>query len=386
MWNKLLILLLFALLPAAGFTQSPTVKADHPDSYTVVKGDTLWDIAGRFLEKPWRWPEIWEVNPQVENPHLIYPGDVISLVYRDGKPTLSVARSGARSRYVKLTPEIRSSPQDTAIPAIPIEVIRPFLSQQLVVSKDDMDGWPYIVASYDQHLIAGAGNKIYVRGLPDDHQTRYSVYRRGPAYVVPDDIDKARQERNLTTTGKYSDSLPQGEVLGYQALHVGEAVIERGGDPATAKLLSTEREVFIGDRLVPQSDSLGSGDYIPKIPEQEIDGYVISVIDGVASIGNYQIVVLSVGTNQGLENGSVVAIYQSGDVVRDKVIARQRAKEVGAPWLDYFGQIDSQPEYVELPSEFAGVVMVFRPFEEVSYGLVMRTERTIHLYDTVGNL
>ena len=385
MRNKLFILLLSILLPVMGYAEPPAVKADHPDSYTVVKGDTLWDIAGRFLEKPWRWPEIWEVNPQIANPHLIYPGDVISLTYRDGRPVLTVDRNGGGPRYVKLSPEARAYPHDQAIPTIPIEYIRPFLSQPLVVNEDEMTDWPYVVSSFDQHLIAGPGNKIYIRGLPDDHGERYSIYRRGPAYVLPDDAGKG-SHRTLTTNTKYSDKLPAGEVLGYQAIYVGDATIQRGGDPATAIITAAEREVLVGDRLVTQRDSEGTGDFIPKPVEHEVEGKIVSVIDGVSEIGNYQVVIVSLGTEQGIEIGNVLGVYQTGKIVRDKVVAEQRVKEIDAPWLDYFGQINAEPELVELPPEFAGVVMVFRAFDRVSYALVMDTERPIHVYDTVGNL
>jgi len=386
MRNKLFIFLLCVLLPAVGLTEdSPTVRSDHPDTYTVVKGDTLWDISARFLEEPWRWPEIWEANPQIENPHLIYPGDVISLVYRDGRPILSVARGETGSRYIKLSPEVRTYPRDRAIPAIPIEAIRPFLSRPLVVEENEMDSWPYVVSSYDQHLIAGPGNKIYVRGLPEDYAERYSIYRQGPAYVLPEDIRGAR--RTLTIHTKYSDNKPEGEVLGYEALYVGDAVIQRDGDPASAIITSGAREVLVGDRLVPQSDDTGTGDFIPKTPDTEIEGRVLSVIDGVSEIGNYQVVALSVGADQGIESGSVLGIYQTGQIVRDKIASRE-PEETSArgTYLEYFGLPQAQAELVELPPEFAGVVMVIRVFDRISYALVMDTERSIHVYDKVGNL
>ncbi|MDZ7735469.1 MAG: LysM domain-containing protein [Gammaproteobacteria bacterium] len=385
MRNKLFILLLLVLLPVTGFAEAPAVKADHPDAYTVVKGDTLWDISGRFLEEPWRWPEIWEVNPQIANPHLIYPGDVISLTYRDGRPVLTVDRGAGGPRYVKLSPEARTYPRDRAIPAIPIEAIRPFLSQPLVVEENEMNSWPYVVSSYDEHLIAGPGNTIYIRGLPDDHGERYSIYRPGPAYVLPDDI--RRQQRTLTTSTKYSDNVPEGEILGYQALYVGDAVIRRSGDPASGIITTAEREVLVGDRLLPQTDSDGSGDYIPKMPDHEVDGRVVSVIDGVSEIGNNQVVVLSVGAEQGIKTGSVLGVYQTGKVVRDKVAARSGDEMSGrGTYLEYFGLPQAQTELVELPPEFAGVVMVFRTFERVSYALVMDTDRSIHIYDKVANL
>lgn len=418
MGNKLVVFLLAVLLPVAGFGEAPAVKPDHPDSYTVVKGDTLWDISGRFLQEPWRWPEVWEANPQIANPHLIYPGDRISLVYRDGRPVLEVSRGAGGPRYVRLSPEVREYAHDGAVPAIPMEAIRPFLSQPLVVSKDEMDAWPYVVSSYDQHLIAGPGNKIYVRGLPEEPLEHYSVYRRGPAYVLPDEIEEARQSRALNTHTKYSDTAQEGEILGYQALYVGDVVVRRSGDPASAVITTAKREVQVGDRLLPQSDDAISGDLIPKMPAQPVDGKVVSVIDGVSEISNYQVVVLSVGADHGVENGSVLGVYQTGRVVRDQVAAKMRAEATKAERLkfkyedespvdsalsnfandvrdtkrafdshmEYFGQPQTQAELVELPPEFAGVVMVFRTFDKVSYGLVMDTERSIHVYDTVSNL
>lgn len=416
MRNKLIICLLFFLLPVAGFAEAPAVKTDHPDSYTVKKGDTLWDISARFLEEPWRWPEIWEANPQIANPHLIYPGDQISLVYRDGQPVLTVNRGAGGPRYVKLSPEVRSYQHERAIPAIPVEYIRPFLSRPLVVGEDEMAAWPYVVSSYDQRLIAGPGNKIYIRGLPEEAAGSYAIYRRGPAYVLPKEDASAR--RTLTTSTKYSDKTPEGEILGYQALYVGDASLQRNGDPASAIITSAEREVLVGDRLVPQSNDGISGDFIPKKPDQPIAGKVISVIDGVSEVGNYQVVVLSVGAQDGVESGTVLGIYQTGQVVRDQVAAEMRAelnkqdrlkfkyedvspvdsalsnfandvrdtKRAFDSHMEYFGQPETEAELVELPAEFAGVVMVFRTFDRVSYGLVMDTERSIHVYDSVSNL
>ncbi len=387
MRNKLLTFLLCALLPVASFAQSPAVKSDHPDRYTVVKGDTLWDISARFLREPWRWPEIWEVNPQIDNPHLIYPGDVVHLTYRDGRPVLSVNRDGRTgtggSRTVKLSPEIRSSASDRAIPSIPVEYIRPFLSQQRVVSENEMDDWPYVVSSYDQRLVAATGNKIYVRGLDEaETATDYSIYRQGPAYVLPSDADD--YDRAPVVQSKYNYREIEGEILGYQALYVGEAEVVRSGDPASAIITESEREIRVGDRLVPQTEQSGlGGDFIPSEPDESIDGRIVSVIDGVSEIGNYQVVVIYAGTNPGLESGNVMAVYQSAEVVRDKVPARTASRK--NPYLEYFGAPKTRGERVVLPEEFAGVIVVFRTFEKVSYALVMDTERPIHIYDTVTN-
>lgn len=417
MRNKLILFLLCVLLPSVAVSQSPAVKPDHPDSHTVVKGDTLWDISGRFLQEPWRWPEIWDVNPQISNPHLIYPGDVVYLTYRDGRPVLTVNRGAAGGpRYVKLSPEVRSTPHARAIPSIPVEYIKPFLSQPLVVSRDEMEAWPYVVSSFEQHLVAGPGNKIYVRGLPENPAQGYSIFRRGPAYVLPPETDN--MQRAPVVQSKYSNREIEGEVLGYQALYVGDVEIRREGDPATGVITSADREVLVGDRLVPHSREAGFGsDLIPTTPAAEIDGKIVSVIDGVSEIGNYQVVVVSAGTSNGLEKGNVLAVYQTGQMVRDTVAAEMRAESTKAERLKfkyedvspvdsllsniandirdnkrafdshmgYFGKPQSQGELIELPPEFAGIIMVFRTFDKVSYALVMDTERPMHIYDSVTN-
>ncbi len=383
MVNKIIAFLLLSGISLSGLceTHTPAVRADHPNSYTVVKGDTLWDISGRFLEQPWLWPEIWEVNPQIDNPHLIYPGDVVYLRYQDGRPVLSVSRRGAAGgpRYVKLSPEIRSYDRDEAIAAIPIEAIRPFLSRPLVVTRNEMDDWPYVVSSYDQHLVAGTGNKIYIRDLPAEHQRRYSIYRRGPAYVIP---TEDTPPYSVTTNMKYVDYQPEGEVLGYQALYVGDAVIQKSGDPASAIITTSEREILVGDRLLPHTEVDTTEDFIPTTPESSVEGQIVSVIDGVSEIGQYQVVVLTVGTDQGIDSGSVLGVYQVNKVVRDPIAAKlnTRHKTAGDTSTPH------KTELVELPPEFAGVIMVFRAFEKLSYALVMDTDRPIHVYDQVSNL
>jgi LysM domain len=359
------------------------INPDQPGSYVVKKGDTLWDISGQFLQEPWRWPEIWNVNPQIADPHLIYPGDVISLSYRDGEPVLTVDRDGSTvqrssrrsGRTVKLSPQVRSSEHAEAIPTIPIDVIEQFLVRPLVVTENEMDDWPYIVSSYDKHLIAGKGNRVYVRGLPSGSQAqRFSVYRKGPAY------------QSGTGEGR--------SILGYEALHVADAVVERTGDPATAVIVDSSREVLVGDRLVAQSASDINTDFIPRSPSSSVNGSVISVIDGVSEIGQYQVVVLDVGESDGIEIGNVVGVYQSGEVISDKVNvekdwrARNRSEGAfdGEAFVDYMGRKQSAGEDVKLPEEYAAVVMVFRTFGKISYGLVMEASAPVHLNDMVRNM
>lgn len=337
-----LFLLLLSLTTAHSTSGKVTLKPDHPDQYTVVKSDTLWDISARFLQDPWKWPEIWHVNPDIANPHLIYPGDVIVLTWKDGKPQLQIKRGHPN---VKLSPSAREVSLDDAIPAIPIDAIRQFLNGTRVVGKDELDKAGYIVAIADEHLIGGSGNKIYVRKLEStDKSGRYTVLRKTQPYKDP--ISK--------------------EIIGYEALHVGEASLTARGDPSTLVLNSTTREAVKGDRLLPVSTQAILHQYVPRAPEKETKGQIISVIDGVSQIGQYQVVVLNLGTKQGLELGHVLSVFQAGIQVRDTVK-------------------DIKGEPVTLPEEHAGEVMVFRTFERVSYALVMDAERPIHLYDTVSN-
>ena len=403
MLNKILISILFLAFTLSANADVIKVNPDHPDKYVVVKGDTLWDISARFLEQPWRWPEIWKVNPQIANPHLIYPGDMISLTYVDGQPVLSVARSGEQvsDRNVKLSPQIRAYEHADAIPTIPIDAISQFLERPLVLDEDEMNVWPYVVSSYDQHLIATTGNTIYVRGLPEDDDTRlYSIYRKGKPYVNPSSDKK--------------------EVLGYEAIYVADAIIEKNGDPASAVITGVDREVLNGDRLYPQSDEDISAEFIPRAPTSDVDGQILSVVDGVSQIGQYQIIVLNLGIEQGLEPGTVLGIYQSGKIVKDRIgpnipktkeqlkaeeeaynrenpsaISQTARKVLNMPsavneavaeTMPYFANQGVKTEEITLPEEYVGVAMIFRTFSKVSYALVMETRGAVHVFDTVRNL
>jgi hypothetical protein len=363
-----------------------TVKLspDHPDEYVVQKGDTLWDISARFLQEPWYWPTIWQGNPQITDPHLIYPGDIVSLSIIDGKPLLSVNGSGmvTDGRNIRLSPTVRSEDRDDAIQTIPVDAIQQFLSRPRIVTDEEMSHWPYVVSSYDQHLISGSGSKLYVRGLNDDaDETRYSIYRKGSAYI------NTRKD--------------PGRVLGYEALYLGDVVIEKRGDPASAIVTLSKQEILNGDRLVIESDEDANYTFVPTTPYQDIDANILSVINGVAEIGQYQVVVVDVGDSDGVEVGSVLGIYQSGNVVRDEIATESKGNYEVDPedWVGdmtksfnnsdlvgYLGRTNARPEYVELPEEYAGVLMVFRTFENVSYGLVMSAVSSIHVLDSVRNL
>jgi hypothetical protein len=339
MIRRIVLSLFFVLLSLPLIANDVELNPDHPQRYVVKKGDTLWDISGMFLKKPWHWPDIWYVNPQIDNPHLIYPGDELSLVWRDGRPMLELNRG---DRTVKLGPEIRETLMDKPITTIPLSAIGPFLSKPKVVGAEVLDNAPYVVASADERLISGAGDFVYVRGVQDDDSTNYSVFRGGKVYTDPDSE----------------------EILGYEAIYTGDAALVASGDPAKVDLTYTNREVQIGDRLLEVEDDGHDLYFIPHAPEQELNGRIISVFDGVSQVGQYQIVVLNLGDRDGLETGHVLSVYKAGETVRDQVT-------------------EDPKDVVTLPDEYAGEAMVFKTYEKVSYAIVMKATDALHLLDKV---
>ncbi len=393
MFKKICFLLAFLSLASISIADTVTLNPDRPDEYVVQKGDTLWDISARFLQEPWYWPTIWQGNPQIEDPHLIYPGDVVSLKFKDGQPMLTVNASGmgVNDRNVKLSPVVRYYDNDDAIPSIPVDAIQQFLTRPRVVTDEEMDDWPYVVSSYDQHLVSGAGNKLYVRGLSEDSTvTRYGLYRKGPAYINP------RKDKD--------------KVLGYEALYLGDVVIEKRGDPASVIVTLSKQEILNGDRLVAESDEDASNEFTPSTPYRDIDANILSVFNGVAEIGQYQVVVVDVGDGDGVEVGSILAVYQSGTIVKDKIATEIKGNQrieidpddalggmvdsirnsitdfENSDLGRYLGRPNAKPELIELPEEYAGVLMIFRIFENVSYALVMKAVSPIHVLDSVRNL
>ncbi|MGR9106376.1 MAG: LysM peptidoglycan-binding domain-containing protein [Gammaproteobacteria bacterium] len=329
----------FLLFSLSAVADELTLNPSHPERYTVVKGDTLWDISAKFLNEPWRWPELWHDNPQIKNPDLIYPGDVIVLDYVDGKPRLSLESAG------RLSPQIREQELEEAIPLIPMTAIRQFLSPSRVVSQDEIDQAPYVVAFAGEHITGGAGQNVYVKSLSDWNAARgYQLFRKG----IP-----------------LKDAVTR-ENLGYQATYIGETRFLRGGDPATFELTKTRDFCRIGDRLLPVFQEKIFLNYQPHAPQTLINGHIISLLDGVSQTGQYNVVTIDRGMEDGLEIGHVLRIYQSGQRVRD--IVRGYGTSEKSVWL---------------PDEPAGVLMIFRPFHRISYALVMKATGPIHLYDSV---
>lgn len=322
-------ILLTLLLASVALWAAPEIRPDHPKSYTVKSGDTLWGIAGRFLQNPWQWQEIWQANPKIKNPDLIYPGDVLELVYVNGKPRLQ-RRSG---NTVKLAPKIRS---DEAIPPIPLEIIEPFLSRPRVIDPDELENGPHIIAFPDGNLVGGEGMRAYVHSLAKSPIGTWDIFRSGKSYY-DEDTD---------------------ELLGYAARPVGTATLTRGAEPATVRIDTTEIEVRIGDRLIPASILEKPPYFFPKTPEKQMDGRILDAYDTIGMVGRNQIVLIGLGAEEGLEAGDVLLINNIGRIVRDNVgpLEEQRVEdEVGG--IQRFSLL---PPKIRLPDERAGTAMVFQ--------------------------
>ena len=315
------------------------VNPRHPEQYVVQPGDTLWDISELFLLDAWYWPEIWQINPQVANPHLIYPGDILSLVYLEGQPVIQVERGTAQ----RLSPRVRPEMLEQAIPTIPTEMLRAFLSRQTVLARRQLNDLPYVVA-HPEGLLGSAGKDVYVRGANEPVGAVYDIVHVGDRLVDPDN--------NRT--------------LGYEGIYVGRGRVERTGDPSTIFLTDSARETRIGDYLLEVEDVLPAN-YFPRPPSDQVEGRIISVIDGLSLIGQFQVVVVNRGAEHGLEPGHVLRAFTTGERIDD---------EVKGPLFTF---------KVRLPDEPIGTMMVFRTYERMSYALVMEATNAIHVLDTVRN-
>lgn len=313
------------------------LRSGHPDSYRVVKGDTLWDISKKFLRDPWLWPEIWHVNPQIENPHLIFPGDLLSLVYINGKPRLVVSR-GDTSRTIKLSPQVRITPLQSAIPAIPLEKINAFLTRSRILNDDIITGAPYVLAGDNDRIITGAGDKLYARGKFDPDQKVYGIYRAGRMFTDP------KTE----------------EFLGMEAVDIGGGkMIGLSDDIATLNINRSNEEIRVNDRLLPFEERKLTATFFPSVPDKDVKGLIIAVEGGVTQIGTLDIVALNKGANDGLEEGNVMEIYKTGEIVRDRI----------------------KEELIQLPDTKAGLMMIFRAFDKMAYGIVLDASQPLSVMD-----
>ena len=309
-----------------------SLREDAPLHYTVKKGDTLWGIANYYLRDAWQWPQLWYTNGQIKNPHLIYPGEILTLVMVNGHPRLILAED-------RLHPRIHELPLDQAIPAIPIDAVREFLRGPRLVTREEAEKAPYVVEFTDESLIAGQNNGVYVKNLPKNGISSWSLVKVGGPYTDPDTH----------------------EVLGYQAIPTGEADLREYGQPAEMMLTKSPQEVEVGNRLLPLEAESFKADFYPHPPAVPVDGRILSIYGGLTQIAQYDIVAINRGSNDGLDPGTMLGIYQQRQSVPD-------------PYGD--GK-------VKLPEQKSGLLMVFKVTPRLSYGLVLKETRAAHLYDKV---
>lgn len=326
------------IAPGLASAAPASLAKDAPDSYEVQRGDTLWGISGRFLNEPWRWPEVWRLNQQqIRNPHLIYPGQIVVLD-RNG-PYLRLGKRLGPPGVQKLSPQVYSEDISQAISSIPQNVIQPFLSQPLVVDDARLAGSAAIVATQQERVYTGAGDTIFAKNV-DPAVKGWQIYRQGRKLTDPD----------------------TNELLGYEAFYLGSAQLEAGGEPATLRLTEAVVEIGTGDRMLPV-DKPTVFAYAPHPPQGPVAGKLVSIYGGVTDGGKHSVVALSAGRAQGVDEGTVLALY------------RHRGR------VEY--KDDGAKEIFALPDQRYGVVFVFRVFDRVSYALVMDTDGAVSVGDRV---
>jgi LysM repeat protein len=336
--------------PSEAATGGMVLNPNAPESYDVKRGDTLWGISKVFLRDPWYWPEIWQVNPQVHNPHLIYPGDTLRLVYVEGRPTIMLQRGDA----ARVVPHIRSQPLEGAITAIPYASVAAFMSKPSVLAREQVKDAPYVLSTRDMHVIMAEGDTLYARGFagPVEVGTHYNVVRVGDPLRDPDDGNR---------------------IVGYDGIFTGAGHVTRVGDPATLIMTESARETEAGDKLFAGGVDVPL-DFIPSAPKVRTDGRIMAVSNGVTIIGQYEVVVINRGAGDGLAPGNVLAVFHAGDLVRDTV---------NRGFLN--GMTRLHAPKVRLPDERIGTFMVFKTFDHMSYGLIMEATNVIRVADLVEN-
>ncbi len=343
-----------AMIPEQEPSETITYEPEYPQTYIVQKGDTLWDISSVFLRDPWHWPEIWFKNPQVENPHLIYPGDELAIIYIGGERRVQIVRRGedgqilsiggtSGMKVVKLSPRVRTHAIDASIPSIPIDSIRHLLSRPLIIEKEELDSSAYVISSVDSHLINSVNDHLYVRKLDTNSGNgRYQIFRP----------NKPLHDPNTD------------ELLGYEAIYVGETKLLLGGDPATVQVTKSVREILRNDRVLPIDNTNFERDFFPKPPGTQVRGEVLSLLDAISMLGQYQTVAINLGSRDGIETGNLLVVKRVGAVIPDIE--------------------EEDPTFkLKLPNERIGLVMIIRSFEKMSYALVMEASRPIVVTDYV---
>lgn len=314
------------------------VNPSAPRTYVVQKGDTLWGIARKFLNTPWYWPEVWDKNQRIQNPHLIYPGDVLTLDYVDG------AGGG------KLAPRIRI--ERGGREGQPISSLMPFMAWPRVLDEATIDNAPYIIASQDDHYLITEGERIYVRNLRNVHEgSRCAIFHKNKPLLDPQ----------------------TGALLGYEVTYAGYSRVERPGDPATATVLDLRREARRGDRLLAPTDETRDMNVPIQSPNFKVRGDVVALFDAEAVSGNYMIATINKGLRDNIRVGHTLGVYAQGKHVRDPF--KRERNRTGA----------ILPVNVELPPEKVANMVVYKVTDKVSYGLILDATRETKIGDKIGN-
>ena len=378
MKNRIISLLVIAASlvwgAGAGAQALQNLKPDAPDRYTVQRGDTLWGISGRYLNTPWQWPQLWDMNrAQVRNPHRIYPGDVLVLDRASGR--LRVETPSA-----SLSPRVRTEDLADAVPTISPSAIEAFVSRPMVIGENELDGAPQIMATEESRVVVGAGNIAYVKGLTQDKGESWHIYRRGDRLRDPD----------------------SGATLGYLGLYLGEARVRQFGDISRIEIVKSVQEIYTGDRLVPITREAPVFAYAPRAPDGKVQGRVMSLNDNLYETGRYSVVSLSKGAKDGLETGHILALYRSPNAARYSLRTSALFGRTGPsgsdarrPYVEeplnvresalFFDKrtVINDADLARLPDERYGLIMVFRTFERASFGLVMQASRPVAIDDIV---
>jgi len=344
---------------------SVPISPNAPERYVVKKGDTLWDISAMYLKEPWFWPEIWYVNPNIANPHLIFPGDVLYFSYVDGKPRVSLEQAGT----MHLSPEMRTSSLDSAIRGIPYDLLMDFVGRPSLLTKDEVKTAPYVVGMRDRHIVGSIANEVYARNLGDTTPgARYNIIAVGDELRDPDDGDL------LGYTGHFAG---MGEVIQATGAVVPGASsifdMKREEPLAHLRVVESGREILQGNKLFPVTADVGP-DFVPSAPSNEaILGQIIAVVDGVHVAGRYQVVAINRGKKHGLVPGNALGVFYRGELVRDRFDRTN--------WSAYTANYDK----IRLPDERSATILLFRVYDRMSYGLVVQSSEVIRRGDFIAH-
>jgi hypothetical protein len=380
--KRIFHLILVAMLAGSAMAQDVSVRADHPDEYVVVKGDTLWDISGMFLEQPWQWPAIWHANPQIENPHLIYPGDRVSLMYIDGKPRLVV--NGGKPT-VRMSPGVRELPRE-AIPPIEWDAIKSFVTNARVLEPGSFGDLPYVVANESLRQKATTKDLTYVRGLDGRLGEEFAIVRMRNIYYDENGIMKRGKHHRYATHLRIEQEYPDNiwdatmtwrgknpPVLGYEFWDIAVGRLVKTGDPATLEIQGGRTEVKKGDFILPFDDFVHDPQLLPHAMDPVPEGMeVIALTQANYGAGHYQVVAINAGAIQGVEVGHVFSAFRPGKRIQDEV------KYPTGSWED---QKTLNGDKVDLPAQYSAHILVFRVFDEVSYAMIMNGERPVRRLD-----